>query len=224
MAKIKAPLLVHLAEQDPRINEMYPTYQEELKKAGVRHEIHMYPGHAARLPQQLDAALQRERRRSCPGSAPLRSSRRTWLKALTALAAALPGHCFCPGLSGEAGEDHRAGAAGRRPRSHRPHHRRPAQPRARSVVRDREHRRRRRLDRLPDHGARGAGRLHADGGLRGDARHQPGGAQGAVRPDQGLHPDRDGRRHAQHAGGASVVAGVGPEGLRRLREGARRTR
>ena len=23
--KIKAPLLVHLAEQDPRINEMYPT-------------------------------------------------------------------------------------------------------------------------------------------------------------------------------------------------------
>ena len=42
--KIKAPLLAHLAEQDPRINEMYPTYQEELKKAGVRHEIHMYPG------------------------------------------------------------------------------------------------------------------------------------------------------------------------------------
>jgi len=42
--KIKAPLLVHLAEQDPRINEMYPTYQEELKKAGVRHEIHIYPG------------------------------------------------------------------------------------------------------------------------------------------------------------------------------------
>jgi carboxymethylenebutenolidase len=44
VGKIKAPLLVHLAEQDPRINEMYPTYQAELKKAGVRHEIHMYPG------------------------------------------------------------------------------------------------------------------------------------------------------------------------------------
>jgi len=41
---IKAPLLVHLAEQDPRVNETYTTYQEELKKAGVRHEIHMYPG------------------------------------------------------------------------------------------------------------------------------------------------------------------------------------
>lgn len=42
--KIKAPLLVHLADQDPRVNETYTTYQQELKKAGVRHEIHMYPG------------------------------------------------------------------------------------------------------------------------------------------------------------------------------------
>ena len=59
--KIKAPLLVHLAEQDPRINEMYPTYQEELKKAGVRHEIHMYPGtqhgfHNNSTPRYNDAA------------------------------------------------------------------------------------------------------------------------------------------------------------------------
>jgi carboxymethylenebutenolidase len=42
--KIKAPLLLHLAENDPRINEMYPTYEQELKKAGVRYEIHSYPG------------------------------------------------------------------------------------------------------------------------------------------------------------------------------------
>jgi carboxymethylenebutenolidase len=42
--KIKAPLLVHLAENDQRINEMYPTYEQELKKAGVRYEIHSYPG------------------------------------------------------------------------------------------------------------------------------------------------------------------------------------
>jgi carboxymethylenebutenolidase len=42
--KIKAPLLIHLAENDPRINEMYPTYEQELKKAGVRYEIHSYPG------------------------------------------------------------------------------------------------------------------------------------------------------------------------------------
>jgi len=42
--KIKAPLLAHLAENDTRINEMYPTYEQELKKAGVRYEIHSYPG------------------------------------------------------------------------------------------------------------------------------------------------------------------------------------
>jgi carboxymethylenebutenolidase len=42
--RIKAPLLAHLAENDPRINEMYPTYEQELKKAGVRYEIHSYPG------------------------------------------------------------------------------------------------------------------------------------------------------------------------------------
>ena len=42
--KIKAPLQVHLAENDARINEMYPTFEQELKKAGVRYEIHLYPG------------------------------------------------------------------------------------------------------------------------------------------------------------------------------------
>ncbi|HYR37455.1 MAG TPA: dienelactone hydrolase family protein [Burkholderiales bacterium] len=42
--KIKAPLLAHLAENDPRVNETYPTYEQELKKAGVRYEIHVYPG------------------------------------------------------------------------------------------------------------------------------------------------------------------------------------
>ncbi|HKU45805.1 MAG TPA: dienelactone hydrolase family protein [Burkholderiales bacterium] len=44
VGKIKAPLLVHLAENDQRINEMYPTYEQELKKAGVRYEIHSYAG------------------------------------------------------------------------------------------------------------------------------------------------------------------------------------
>jgi carboxymethylenebutenolidase len=44
VAKIKAPILAQLAENDPRINEMYPTYEQELKKAGVRYEIHSYPG------------------------------------------------------------------------------------------------------------------------------------------------------------------------------------
>jgi carboxymethylenebutenolidase len=42
--RIKAPLLVHLAENDPRVNETYPTYEQELKKTRVRYEIHSYPG------------------------------------------------------------------------------------------------------------------------------------------------------------------------------------
>jgi carboxymethylenebutenolidase len=42
--KIKAAILAHLAENDARINEMYPAYEQALKGAGVRYEIHMYPG------------------------------------------------------------------------------------------------------------------------------------------------------------------------------------
>jgi len=42
--KIKAPLLIHLAENDPNINKQYPTFEEALEAAGVRYEIHIYPG------------------------------------------------------------------------------------------------------------------------------------------------------------------------------------
>ena len=44
VGRIKAPIQAHLAENDPRINEMYPAYEQALKKAGVRYEIHVYPG------------------------------------------------------------------------------------------------------------------------------------------------------------------------------------
>lgn len=44
VAKIKAPIIAHLAENDPRINEMYPAFEQALKKASARYEIHMYPG------------------------------------------------------------------------------------------------------------------------------------------------------------------------------------
>jgi carboxymethylenebutenolidase len=44
VSRIKAPILAHLAESDARINEMYPTYEEELKKAKVNYQIHVYPG------------------------------------------------------------------------------------------------------------------------------------------------------------------------------------
>jgi carboxymethylenebutenolidase len=42
--KIKAPLLIHLAESDPRVNSTYPAYEQALKSAGVRYESHTYPG------------------------------------------------------------------------------------------------------------------------------------------------------------------------------------
>src|SRR5919204_2928346 len=41
--KIKAPLLIHYAESDARINEMWPAFEEALKKAGVPYEVHVYP-------------------------------------------------------------------------------------------------------------------------------------------------------------------------------------
>lgn len=41
---IKAPLLIHYAENDERINAMWPAFQAALKAAGVRHEAHVYPG------------------------------------------------------------------------------------------------------------------------------------------------------------------------------------
>ncbi len=42
--RIKSPLLVQLAENDKRINDMYPAYEEALKAAKVPYEIHVYPG------------------------------------------------------------------------------------------------------------------------------------------------------------------------------------
>lgn len=41
---IKGALLIHYAETDQRINEMWPAYETALKAAGVRHEAHFYPG------------------------------------------------------------------------------------------------------------------------------------------------------------------------------------
>ena len=43
-AKIKAPLVCHLAENDERINTTYPAFEAALKKAGVAYEVHVYPG------------------------------------------------------------------------------------------------------------------------------------------------------------------------------------
>ena len=43
-AKVKAPLLVHLAALDERINSAWPAYEAALKAAGVKYAMHQYPG------------------------------------------------------------------------------------------------------------------------------------------------------------------------------------
>ena len=43
-ALVKAPLLVHLAAVDERINAAWPAYEAALKAAGVRSEVHQYAG------------------------------------------------------------------------------------------------------------------------------------------------------------------------------------
>ncbi|AXQ28466.1 dienelactone hydrolase family protein [Solimonas sp. K1W22B-7] len=42
--RIKAPLLIHYAEKDDRINAGWPAYETALKDAGVRYEAHVYAG------------------------------------------------------------------------------------------------------------------------------------------------------------------------------------
>ena len=42
--EIKAALLIQYAESDERINSMWPEYEKALKAAGVKHEMHIYPG------------------------------------------------------------------------------------------------------------------------------------------------------------------------------------
>jgi len=44
VAKIRAPLLCHLAEHDERINATYPAFEAALKAAGVPYQVHVYPG------------------------------------------------------------------------------------------------------------------------------------------------------------------------------------
>lgn len=44
VARIKAPLLIHYAETDERINAGWPAYESALKTAGVKYEAFTYPG------------------------------------------------------------------------------------------------------------------------------------------------------------------------------------
>jgi carboxymethylenebutenolidase len=42
--RIKAPLLLHFAENDPRIDALWPAFEAALKQAGVPYEAHFYAG------------------------------------------------------------------------------------------------------------------------------------------------------------------------------------
>lgn len=42
--RIQAPLLIHFAENDPRINESWPAYEAALQAAAKTYEAHFYPG------------------------------------------------------------------------------------------------------------------------------------------------------------------------------------
>lgn len=43
-ARIKAPLLLHYAGADDRVNAGWPAYEQELKAAGVHYQAYIYPG------------------------------------------------------------------------------------------------------------------------------------------------------------------------------------
>jgi carboxymethylenebutenolidase len=44
VTNIRAPLLIQSAENDPRINAMWPEFEEALKTNGVNYERYLYPG------------------------------------------------------------------------------------------------------------------------------------------------------------------------------------
>jgi len=44
IVKVKAPLMMHYALDDPRINAGIPEFRAALDAAGVEYSLHMYPG------------------------------------------------------------------------------------------------------------------------------------------------------------------------------------
>ena len=44
VAKIKAAMLIHYAENDPKVNATKPGYEDALKANNVRYQMHTYPG------------------------------------------------------------------------------------------------------------------------------------------------------------------------------------
>jgi carboxymethylenebutenolidase len=42
--EIRAPLLIHYAENDQRVNAGWPAYEAALKANGKKYDVHIYPG------------------------------------------------------------------------------------------------------------------------------------------------------------------------------------
>ena len=57
VAKIKAPLMIHDAELDTRVNEGWPAFEQAMKAAGTSYQAFIYPGRQPRLSQRNQAAL-----------------------------------------------------------------------------------------------------------------------------------------------------------------------
>ncbi len=69
VAKIKAPLLIHLGELDKRINAGWPAYEARLKKLGKKYTAHIYPNanhgfHNDTTPRYDDASAKLSWRRT----------------------------------------------------------------------------------------------------------------------------------------------------------------
>jgi len=67
--RIKAPLMIQYAENDSRINEMWPSFEAALKAAGVQYQMHIYPGtqhgfHNDSTPRYQEAAAKLAWKRS----------------------------------------------------------------------------------------------------------------------------------------------------------------
>ena len=61
VARIRAPLMIHYAEDDDRINKGWPAYEAALKANGVKYEMYIYPGtqhafHNDTTPRYVEAA------------------------------------------------------------------------------------------------------------------------------------------------------------------------
>ena len=76
VAKIKAPLLIHYAEKDDRINAGIPAFEQALKANKVKYQLSTYPGTQHGFNNDTAPRATTRRRRTWPGSAPSTSSSR----------------------------------------------------------------------------------------------------------------------------------------------------